>query len=114
MTIKTPEPVEQLPQATLKAYCENNSCALDPLQCLKAINAVHHARALRVVWRLLIKDMQPESKGSKTKVLWIGGLPSTGKSFVTRRLRQIFSGDEVDWRGDYLPVRVSNRPDLHT
>jgi hypothetical protein len=85
---------------------------LDPIECLKAINEVNHGRALRAVFRFLIRDMSPELKGSKKKVLWIGGPPSTGKSFFIRRLRKIFAGDEVDWRGEYLPVRISNRPEI--
>ena len=46
------------------------------------------------------------------KCLWIGSKASCGKSFFIRRIRVIFAGDEVAWRGEYLPVRSTNRPDL--
>jgi nicotinamide riboside kinase len=54
------------------------------------------------------------NKSRKKKVLWIGGKASAGKSFFIRRLREIFSGDEVTWRGEYLPVRYSTRDDIKT
>ena len=47
-------------------------------------------------------------------VAWIHGVSSSGKSQFIRRLRSIFGSDEVDWRGIYLPVRKTNRPDIKT
>lgn len=110
--VQTDPPRVENPWATLKEFCESNSVAIEPHDCLRAINKVYHARALRSAWRLLIRDMGPDSKCRKIKVLWMGGKASSGKSLFIRRLRSIFSGDEVTWRGEYLPTRYANRPDL--
>jgi len=46
-----------------------------------------------------------DRKTNKVFVIWLYGIASSGKSMLVRRLRRIFAGDEVDWRGQYLPVR---------
>ena len=54
--VQTDPPKAENPWATLKEYCETNSVAIEPIDCLRAINKVHHGRALRSAWRLLIRD----------------------------------------------------------
>ena len=47
-------------------------------------------------------------------MVWIYGAANAGKSKFIRRLRSIFGSDEVDWRGEYLPLKTSNRAELKT
>jgi len=80
---ETPDPIEECPQDTLRKYCDEN--AIDPdmtsLDCLNAIDKVHHGDALRSAWKLF-KD-----KRNKVHVLWLCGKASVGKSYFIRRLR---------------------------
>ena len=48
---QTPEPVEQLPEDTLREFCDNNPIDPDmtPEECLQAIDAVRHGEALRTL-----------------------------------------------------------------
>ena len=92
--------MEESPLDTLRQYCETNSISVSPVECARRINGARHGKALRSLWRLII-----EKKRTKVHVAWLYGVASSGKSMLVRRLREIFGGDEVDWRGQYLPVR---------
>ena len=90
----------------MKSYCEKNSVNISPIECARKINEAGHGKILRSVLRLLFTE-----KGkTKKHVVWIYGDPNSGKSNFIRKLRSIFSSDEVDWRGSYLPLKVRNKP----
>jgi len=108
--VEMPEAKEELPADTLRKYCAEHTAALEPADCLRAIERAHHGCALRSVCRLLIKDWQ----STKKHVLWLAGRASTGKSFFIRRLSPILGTKEVAWRGDYLPEQSTSRPELKT
>ena len=99
------EPIE-----TLKKYCDSHSVSLSPIECARRISKAHHGRILRSVYRVLIGDRCR----SKVHVCWMYDEPSSGKSQFIRRVRKIFSGDEIEWRGQFLPVTSTNRPDIKT
>ena len=107
--IQRKKPVFEDPRTTLQEYCKGNEVAIDPIQCVETISKAGHGRILRSVWRLLLSG-----KKTKCSVAWMHGIASSGKSQFIRRLRSIFSSDEVDWRGPYLPVRKRNREDIQT
>ena len=94
------KPLWELPRDTLGQYCETHSVSVSPIACARRISRARHGRALRSIWRLII-----EKKRGKVHVGWLYGVASSGKSMLVRRVRQVFAGDEVDWRGQYLPVR---------
>ena len=102
--------IEEDPEETLQKYCDSHSVSLSPIECARRINNAHHGRILRSVYRVLIGDRSC----SKVHVCWMYDEPSSGKSQFIRRIRKIFSGDEVEWRGQYLPVTMTNRPDMKT
>jgi len=110
--LKTPDPVEQAPETTLMEYCKKYPIDPDmtPEDCLKAIDAVHHGEALRAIHKIL----SFRKSGSKVHVLWLWGQVSTGKSFFSRKISQIFSSMEVQWRGEYLPSMSSTMPHIST
>ena len=83
------------PEETLQKYCDSHSVSLSPVECARQINKAHHGRILRSVYRVLIGDRSC----SKVHVCWMYDEPSSGKSQFIRRVRKIFSGDEVEWRG---------------
>ena len=92
---------EEEPIDTLQQFCDQHTVSVSPIECATLLNKAHHARAMRSVFRLLLG----ERGESKVHVCWLYDKPSSGKSQFIRRFRKIFSGDEVDWRGQYLPVR---------
>ena len=100
LKIARKKPVDEAPLDTLRQFCEFNAASISPIECARRISRSHHGRVLRSVYRLLIAR-----QSNKKFVIWIYGIASSGKSRLIRRLRQLFSGDEVDWRGQYLPVR---------
>lgn len=106
------KPIKQFeePEITLKEYCASNTVKLSSILCLKQIIGAGHGRILRSVFRLLIA----ERGMTKKHVAWIYGEANAGKSNFIRRLRKIFGSDEVDWRGEYLPLKERNRRDLKT
>ena len=65
---------------------------------------------LRSVFRLLLH----RGTDNKRWVCWITGQANSGKSEFIRRLGQIFASDDVDWKGKYLPVNKTNRPEIQT
>ena len=93
----------------MRQYCASNSVSLSPIACIKKVVEAGHGRVIRSVYRLMF----PEVK-TKKKVAWIYGEANAGKSKFIRRIRKIFGSDEVDWRGEYLPLKERNRPDLKT
>ena len=106
-----PEPVEQLPEKTLREFCTNNPILdMSAEDCLKAIEAVQHGEALRTLHEII----SYRKSGSKIHVLWLWGKASTGKSFFIRHLREIFAATEVQWKGDYLPQAEQTKPELKT
>jgi ribosome biogenesis GTPase A len=79
--------------------------SVSPIECCKLINGAGHGRVLRSVYRLLLN----RGNDSKRYVCWLYGIANSGKSLFIRRLRKIFASDEVDWRGEYLPVNDTNK-----
>ena len=103
------KPRYELPQTTLEMFCENNSVAISPIECVMRINNCEHGRVLRSVWKLLIGDYGK----TKKHVSWLHGVANSGKSQFMRTIGKIFGSDKVSWWGIYLPVSPPrNRTDL--
>ena len=96
---------QQLPSETLQEYVKNILVSVSPIECCRLITEAGHARVLRSVYRLLLN----RGNDSKRYVCWLYGIANSGKSMFIRRLRKIFASDEVDWRGEYLPVNDTNK-----
>ena len=72
---------------------------------------MNHGEALRTIHKVLIKYRR---EGNKVHVIWLWGQASSGKSYLIRRLREIFASVEVAWKGEYLPATKMTRPEIAT
>ena len=110
LKLKAPVPTWKDPLATLKNFCKGFTAACSPTECVKRVNEAKHGLALRQVYRLFFKNRGK----TKKHVVWMHGVANSGKSQFIRRLREIFGVDEVDWRGEWLPVRQRSNAHIKT
>ena len=103
-----PQLLDEPAQYTLKKFVEANKTDKSPLQCLRLVNKAHgHARAVRGLYRILLSGQD-----YKKHVVWLNGVPNSGKSQLIKRAFGIFASQSVSWRGEFMPVSEVNLPEL--
>ena len=80
-------------------HLKNTAIDAKEIDCLRKVAKAGHGKIVRDFTRLMFGDR------TKQRTLWISGVANSGKSMFIRRVRNIFASHEVEWRGQYNPVR---------